>query len=281
MCQYDIFSKLYKTPESVRKTVYQQMINNRILNPDGTGIYAYNLKDKKAIIWKFYGKQPDSDIQEIFDSFEKNVKNYSLVIIHNRWGTSGSKGLSQCHPLPIIHCDEYGRNQLNGWFAFHNGVCDGYDAKDADNLSDTQVMAYDLGQWIYDHDIKSPKDFGNKKWRKFWESKFSGSKVTIVHGDDYYTINSNLGVVEDGVWKSSSGKSIITYGGGYSNDPYWESYDEQIPAKKYDVPEAEREYWKRQGFSDAEIDELYSDPDWDPIEACQGIPDYDPKHKAS
>lgn len=149
-------------------------------NPDGMG-FAY-CKDGKVIIVK------------AVDNFEKFYKAYSKVettsnmLIHFRIATHGEVCKDNCHPF-----------RLNNRMALiHNGIISGYGSK-TENKSDTKDFIEKVIGNI------SHKQWHNPSFRELVGKVIGYSKLGILDKTgEYFIINEEKGVWDDGVWYSNS-----------------------------------------------------------------------------
>ena len=149
-------------------------------NPDGCG-FAYRNNEGKIIIKKFMN----------FESFWKEyskVQEHHTMLIHFRIATHGKVELANCHPF-----------KLNNHMALiHNGIISGYGSK-TENLSDTRdFIEKVIGNISY-------KMWKNPSFIKLVGSSIGYSKFVILdNNENYYIVNEEKGIWDDGVWYSNS-----------------------------------------------------------------------------
>ena len=190
-------------------------------NTDGFGYYAWNKKENKAEIEKFYHKGMDAKIDELTTYWNEHRDNYSFIITHSRYGTSGGKSLDQCHPIPVDHLDMNGNNEYKGWYIIHNGVLDNF----GQHISDTQLYAKEFGQWMHDRNIQSLDEITRCKEyvRYLSDDMFKWNRVVIIHKDKYIVINRDTGIEgKYGDWHS--GRNATYKYANCSSYPYDDDY---------------------------------------------------------
>lgn len=207
-------------------------------NPDGFGYYAWNKRNGKCEIEKFYPKTDQEKVENVLRTFNEKRKDYSFVITHSRWGTSGGKGLSQVHPIPVISPDKNGRNRYEGWFIIHNGVLE----NQGELISDTQLYGYELGQWLYERNIKTIDNIiESEEFVGFLSNgMFKNNRVVLVKNDRYIIFNRDTGkeVNKFGDWHSGELTKYYMRPTKFSPWSNYESYYSDwamIHAEKYDL----------------------------------------------
>lgn len=179
-------------------------------NPDGMG-FAYIDGDTMYI--KKYMKFED------FYKDYKEVENKSNMLIHFRIATHGKVEIDNCHPFWLNH-----RMAL-----VHNGVISGYG--DRDTKSDTRDF---IDKVIGNISWKLMK---NPSYRELVGKCIGYSKFAILDiSGDYWIINEDKGVWDDGVWYSNTSykpkKSVsyTTYPSSTTSDTnskVWDMYGDE------------------------------------------------------
>lgn len=179
-------------------------------NPDGMG-FAYIDGDTMYI--KKYMKFED------FYKDYKEVENKSNMLIHFRIATHGKVEIDNCHPFWLNH-----RMAL-----VHNGVISGYG--DRDTKSDTRDF---IDKVIGNISWKLMK---NPSYRELIGKCIGYSKFAILDiSCDYWIINEDKGVWDDGVWYSNTSykpkKSVsyTTYPSSTTSDTnskVWDMYGDE------------------------------------------------------
>ena len=147
-------------------------------NPDGMG-FAY-IKDDKIHINKYM------KFEDFYEDYIQ-VETTSPMLIHFRIATHGKVEVKNCHPF-----------RLNNRMALiHNGVMSGYGDKQL--KTDTQDFIDKVIGNI------SWKMWKNPSYRQLVGDAIGYSKFAILDvTGDYYIINEQKGVWDDGVWYSNS-----------------------------------------------------------------------------
>lgn len=173
-------------------------------NPDGMGFAC--LENGKVHIYKFM------EFDEFYDEYIKHEQD-STMIIHFRIATHGKVELKNCHPFKLNH-----RMAL-----VHNGVISGYGDKEL--KTDTQdFIEKVIGNITW-------KEWKNPSFRKLVGNAIGYSKFAILDvSGNYYIVNEEKGVWDDGVWYSNSTykpKEVKTYTYYYSSksdNKQWDMY---------------------------------------------------------
>lgn len=218
------------TPKGWVTIPLDHMRNAHKRNDDGWGfMYA---QDGKIIMDRDVTKHDD------FLARLKAVPEDQELVVHFRFGTSGSKGKEMAHPFPVFEDDE-GNCTLA---MMHNGVIASTFKPDyKEGLSDTAVMIRDFIQPLL---LDDPGRVENENFQKAVGAMLGNpNKLVFLTGaGKIIMVNAEQGDWKDGRWYSNTysiesdtpracGQHIGGYQGHNSsrhpyNSDFWDGYDD-------------------------------------------------------